>query len=208
MHPTEKRGSPEPDQNLIHAAQKGDRKAFTALVRRYEDTVYRFAFKLCRDKEKADEVFQDTFINVFRKIGTFDGRSQFSTWLYTIVANNCLMRQRKRRIRQIEDPLEVLDHPPATLEGHHTRQASPSPPTPADIVLDRELRSELDTAIRKLPEEYRVVFVLRDMEDRSTEETAAIAGISVEATKSRLRRARAFLRNELAPYLAARENTV
>ncbi len=204
MHPTGKYGDPGED-GLIRAAQKGDRKAFTELVKRYEDTVYRFAFKLCRDRENAEEVFQDTFINVYRKIGTFDSRSRFSTWLYSIVANNCLMSRRKRRMHQIEDPLEVLDAPPEHPEAHHARQAGPSPATPADIALDRELRGILDAAIKKLPEDYRVVFVLRDMEDRSTEETAKILGISVEATKSRLRRARAFLRNELAPYLAARE---
>jgi len=205
MHPTGKRGAPT-DESLIRAAQNGDRRAFASLLRRYEDTVYRFAFKLCRDREKAEEVFQDTFINVYRKLGTFDNRSRFSTWLYTIVANNCLMRQRKRRLHQLEDPLEVLDHAPASMEGHQAHYAGPSPATPADIVLDRELRARLDAAIRKLPEEYRAVFVLRDMEDRSTEETATILGISVEATKSRLRRARAFLRNELAPYLVEREN--
>ncbi len=207
MHPTGKQDKPTlSDKSLIQAAKDGDRRAFGTLVRRYENTVYRFAYKLCRDREKAEEAFQDTFINVYRKLSSFDGRSQFSTWLYTIVANNCLMRHRRRRIQELEDPLEVLDHPPFAGEQHRPHPSAVAPATPADVVLDKELRGMLEGAIRKLPEDYRAVFVLRDMEDQSNEETAKILKISVEATKSRLRRARAFLRNELAPYLAVRED--
>ena len=206
MHPTGRGKKQEiPDELLIRAAREGDRRAFGALVRRYEDTVYRFAFKLCRDREKAEEAFQDTFINVYRKLSSFDGRSRFSSWLYTIVANNCLMKHRKRRMQELEDPLDVLDRPPFSGEGHTARPSVDEPHTPAEIVLDKELRGRLEAAIRKLPEEYRAVFVLRDMEDQTTGDTARILHLSVEATKSRLRRARAFLRNELAPYIAERE---
>ncbi len=192
------------DEALILAAKKGDRRAFATLVRRYEDTVYRFSYKLCRDREKAEETFQDTFINVFRKLSSFDGKSKFSTWLYSIVTNNCLMRHRKRRIQELEDPLEVLDHPEATEDGRLAQHIAPWPETPAEAVLKHEMRTILEKAIEKLPEDYRVVFVLRDVEGKSTEETAEILGLSVEATKSRLRRARAFLRNALAPYMAAK----
>jgi RNA polymerase sigma-70 factor (ECF subfamily) len=190
------------DEQIIRAAREGDRQAFTALVNRYEQTVYRFSFKMCRDPEKAKETLQDTFINVYRKLRSFDGKSKFSTWLYTIVTNNCLMKQRKRRIQELEDPLEVYDTPP---EQDGTRRRAPIArweETPADLLLTKELRSALDSAIEKLPVDYRVVFVLRDMEGNSTDETAKILKLSVEATKSRLRRARAFLRDQLHPYLA------
>jgi RNA polymerase sigma-70 factor (ECF subfamily) len=192
------------DDDLIRAARRGDRRALTALIKRYEETVYRFAFKICRDREKAEEALQDTFISVFKKLSSFDGKSKFSTWLYTIVTNNCLMKRRKRRAQELEDPLEILDHPPRAADGHFTRQIESWPATPSDVVLDKEMRHVLDQAIQRLPEEYRVVFVLRDVEGRSNEETAGILSISVEATKSRLRRARAFLRNELTPYMSAR----
>jgi RNA polymerase sigma-70 factor (ECF subfamily) len=192
------------DDDLILAAKKGDPRAFAALIKRYEETVFRFAFKICRDRAKAEEVLQDTFISVFKKISSFDGKSKFSTWLYTVVTNNCLMKRRRRRIQDLEDPLEILDHPPTTADGHFSRQIESWPSTPSEIVLDKELRHVLDQAIQRLPEEYRVVFVLRDVEGRSNEETAGILSISVEATKSRLRRARAFLRNELTPYMSAR----
>jgi RNA polymerase sigma-70 factor (ECF subfamily) len=192
------------DDDLILAAKKGDPRAFAALIKRYEETVFRFAFKICRDRAKAEEVLQDTFISVFKKISSFDGKSKFSTWLYTVVTNNCLMKRRRRRIQDLEDPLEILDHPPTTADGHFSRQIESWPSTPSEIVLDKELRHVLDQAIQRLSEEYRVVFVLRDVEGRSNEETAGILSISVEATKSRLRRARAFLRNELTPYMSAR----
>jgi RNA polymerase sigma-70 factor (ECF subfamily) len=177
-------------------------RAFSELVRRYEKTVYRYAYKLCRDREKAEETFQDTFISVYRKLGTFDGRSQFSTWLYMIVTNNCLMRYRRRKVREIEQSLEALETPETSADGRFTHAIARWDETPVDLVLNRELRAQIEKAIGKLPAEYRIVFTLRDIEGKSTEETARIVGISVEAAKSRLRRARAFLREQLTPYMA------
>lgn len=206
MHPTVQRPPKDSsDADLIRLARGGNKAAFSALLKRYEQTVYRFAYKLCRDREKAQEVFQDTFINVYRKLSTFTGRSQLSTWLYTIVANNCLMKQRKRRMQELEDPLEVLDEPPTTHHQPAASQIAPWVSTPADVLLSKELKGHLDAAINKLPEGYRAVFILRDLEERSTEETAEILKISIEATKSRLRRARAFLRNSLAPFMTGTE---
>jgi RNA polymerase sigma-70 factor (ECF subfamily) len=196
------------DTQLIRAAKGGDREAFTALAKRYEETVYRFSFKMCHDKEKAAENLQDTFISVFRKLGSFDGKSKFSTWLYTIVTNNCLMKHRRRKLWELEDPLEVYDEPPARHTGRQRAPVVRWEETPADVLVKKELRAALNIAIEKLPVDYRVVFVLRDVEGKSTEETARILHISVEATKSRLRRARAFLRDKLQPYMAShREGT-
>jgi len=192
---------PQPDEALIRAAQEGDRRAFHALVRRYETTVYRFALKVCRDQAQAEESYQDTFINVYRKLHTFDGKSKFSTWLYTIVTNNCLMKRRKRKRDELVESLEALDEFPGEDGRGRTSRVARWDVSPSDVMLERELREVLDRAIQKLPTPYRLVFVLRDMEEKSTEETAAILKISVEAAKSRLRRARAFLRNELDPYL-------
>ena len=190
------------DAHLIRAARSGDRQAFAALAARYEETVYKFAFKMCRDREKATETLQDTLISLFRKLNTFDGRSKFSTWLYTVVTNNCLMKQRRRKIQDLEDPLEIYDYPPEDRRGSERAPLAAWQETPADLLLRKELRTTLDRAIEKLPLDYRVVFVLRDVEGKSTEETAKILRISVEATKSRLRRARSFLRDQLHPYVA------
>jgi len=192
-----------PDEALIKASARGDQKAFTALVERYADTVYKFSFKVCRDKEKADETLQDTFINVYRKLDSFDGKSKFSTWLYTIVANNCLMKRRRTRSQELTESLETFDTPPNLHGGRNAHNVAHTGTTPADILLHKELQLVLQEAITKLPVEYRAVFILRDVEGKSTEETATILKLSVEATKSRLRRARAFLRDHLRPYVGS-----
>lgn len=191
--------SEKTDERLIRAAVHGDKAAFSTLVKRYEETVYRFSYKVCRDKEKAEEALQDTFVNVYRKLDSFDGKSKFSTWLYSIVTNNCLM---KRRRRKVDELLESLDDPPVGADGRFTEHVPRWDETPADILIKKEFQSRLDDAVLKLPVDYRVVFVLRDLEGKSGEETSAILGISLEAVKSRLRRARAFLRSELAPYMS------
>ncbi len=184
----------ETDYQLITLAKKGDERAFTKLVRRYEQTVYGFAYKVCRDPHKAQQSLQDTFINVYRKLNQFNGRSKFSTWLYSIVANNCLMNRRKRKL---DDILESLDEPPDGEDENVQKQLQSWDDTPAEKLMNKELREHLDGAIQKLPEEYRVVFVLRDLEGKTAEETAKILQLSVPAVKSRLRRSRVFLRSEL-----------
>jgi RNA polymerase sigma-70 factor (ECF subfamily) len=187
------------DDQLIQAIRQGDKAAFTSLMRRYEETVYKFSYKVCRDSGKAEEALQDTFINVYRKLDSFDGKSKFSTWLYSIVTNNCLMKRRKRKL---DDLLESLDDPLTNNDGSLLEHVARWDETPSDVLLKKEFQIVLDNAIMKLPVDYRLVFVLRDLEGKSTEETAEILKISEEAAKSRLRRARAFLRAELGPYMS------
>jgi RNA polymerase sigma-70 factor, ECF subfamily len=186
------------DLQLIEAAAHGDKRAFTLLVKRYEDLVYRYSFKVCRNTEEAREALQDTFISVHRNLRSFDGRSKFSTWLYRIVTNNCLMKHRRRKLDAL---LESYDDPQTFGERNRSRHIARWDETPADILLKKEFKTILDRAILKLPVDYRAAFVLRDIEGNSTEETAGILKISEEATKSRLRRARAFLRDQLSPYM-------
>src|ERR1041385_404780 len=88
----------ELDDDLLDRAKSGDEKAFAEIVRRYERMVYSFSYKVCRDRQNAEEALQDTFVNVFRKLKQFDGKSKFSTWLYSIVANNCLMKRRRSKL--------------------------------------------------------------------------------------------------------------
>ncbi len=186
------------DHQLIAKVKGGDERAFSKLVQRYEQTVWGFAFKLCRDKEKAEESFQDTFINVYRKIDQFDGRSKFSTWLYAIVANNCLMKRRKRKLEKL---LESLDDAPDVENEHVQKQLQSWDDTPIETMINKELRKQLDDAIQQLPDEYKVVFVLRDLENKTAEETAKILKLSVPAVKSRLRRSRIFLREQLHEFM-------
>jgi RNA polymerase sigma-70 factor (ECF subfamily) len=207
MHLTSKGGPAdgESDEALISKIHAGDRKAFSSLLKRYEETVYRFAFKVCRDPGRAEEAMQDTFINVFRKLDSFDRKSKFSTWLYAIVTNNCRMKHRQRKSRAVEESLDQMMDPSFTEDGRMAREMAQWDDTPEDRMLGKELREVLEQSIARLPEEYRLVFVLRDVDGNSTEDTASIMGITVEATKSRLRRARAFLREQLNPYMAGQE---
>lgn len=197
----------EPDARLLSKAKDGDTAAFTQIVRRYEQMVYSFAFKVCRDEEKASETVQDTFINVYRKLKQFDGKSKFSTWLYSIVTNNCLMKRRRRKIDEALvrfDDMQAIPGNTSHDEDGHAIQTIPSwKETPDEVVMNRELQALLDKAILRLPSDYRIVFILRDVEERSAEETAKILKLSVPAVKSRLHRARAFLRNQLNEYMTS-----
>ena len=195
---------PESESVLLHRARNGDSKAFAEIVRRYQTLVYSFAFKVCRNKEKASETLHDTFINVYRKLDQFDHRSKFTTWLYSIVANNCLMKRRRTKLSEATIAFEELDVPSTAGSGQqiHTGTAPHWKETPFDRVLHSELKDHLDNAIQKLPMDSRIVFILRDVEGRSAEETAKILKITVPAVKSRLHRARMFLREQLNEYMS------
>jgi RNA polymerase sigma-70 factor (ECF subfamily) len=183
------------ERKLIELAKKGNKQAFGKLVKQYEKTVYSFAFKICRDKQKAEEAMQETFINAYHGLRSFSGKSKFSTWLYRIVTNNCLMMHRKKShepVVSFEDSELFRDS--GELQIPHWGE------TPHDAVLNEELKEVLDRAIKKLPVDYRIVFIMRDVEGFSTEEVGKTLKLSVPAIKSRLHRARLFLRNELNPY--------
>jgi RNA polymerase sigma-70 factor, ECF subfamily len=191
------------DPGILSAAQNGDQKAFVEIVRRYEQTVYSFAFKVCRDREKAAETLQDTFVNVFRKLHQFDRKSKFTTWLYSIVANNCLMKHRRSKID--EAAMSLNDLPPHGSEddGYSHPPIPAWKQTPLDGLMRQELRTLLDEAIVRLPLDYRAVFIMRDVEGHSAEDTARVLRLSIPAVKSRLRRARVFLRNQLSGYMTS-----
>jgi RNA polymerase sigma-70 factor (ECF subfamily) len=187
------------DEELLRKAREGDSGAFSEIVRRNEEMVYSFAFKVCRDRNSAEETLQDTFVNVFQKLKQFDGRSAFSTWLYSIVANNCLMKRRRRKLERDSLP---IDEPAMPAHSDQEPRIPAWRRTPLDEAMSGELKEILDEAIQKLPLDHRLAFILRDLEDKSAEETAEIMKISVGAVKSRLRRARVFLREQLKGYMA------
>ena len=186
-HPTE--------TELIALAKSGDQKAFRELILQYQDMVYRFAFNVCRNPEMAADTLQNTLVNVYRKLETFDGRSKFSTWLYSIVTNNCLMKRRSLLQQSNEISFDELENQPQDIPAVSEMN------TPISTVLGKELKEVLDQAILKLPLDYRIVFVMRDLEELPAAEVAKALAISVPAVKSRLFRAREFLRKQLQPYL-------
>jgi RNA polymerase sigma-70 factor (ECF subfamily) len=179
------------EKELVERAQAGDRKSLAQLVKNHEQTVYNFAFKICRDKEKAENTMQETFLNMVKSLHQFDGKSKLSTWLYRIVVNNCLMMARSSKKYSFIEPHD--DETP-----HEERYVADWEALPTKSLENKELRNILDNAIQKLSPDYRVVFLLRDVEQLSTEETANITELTVPAVKSRLHRARAFLRNEIS----------
>ena len=177
---------------LIDEAKKGSRKALTELVKLNEQTIYNFSFKICRDREKAENIMQETFYSFVKSIHQFDGNSKLSTWLYRIVANHCMMAARK--LKNYHFVSLENDDDDGLYEDRYTADWSR---LPDKFTEDKELKNILDEAISKLSPDYRMVFLLRDVEGLSTEETAQITELSVPAVKSRLHRARAFLRKEL-----------
>ncbi len=179
------------ESKLIDLAKSGDRKALAQLVKKYEQTIYNFAFKICRHRDKAENITQETFYSLIKNIKQFDNKSKLSTWLYRIVANHCLMLARKEKNRQfvsIDDDGSLYDN-----EKHIVDYSR----LPTKYTENEELKKVLDDAISKLSPEYRMIFLLRDVEGLSTEETAETSELSISAVKSRLHRARAFLRNEI-----------
>lgn len=178
------------EEQLIEQAINGSKSALAKLVKKYEQTVYNFAFKICRDKDRAEHTMQETFLSMVKSLKQFSGKSKLSTWLYTIVSNHCLMLARSKK----KYDYDTLENDEGLIDDKNVVDWNFSPEKLAE---NNELKVVLDEAIQKLPHEYRIVFLLRDVEGLSTKETGEIVNLSVPAIKSRLHRARAFLRNEL-----------
>lgn len=187
------------DEELVARARAKDFAAFEELLDRYEDKVFRLAYRFVRNETEAQEILQDTFLSIWRKLHTFKGDAQFSSWVYRVAANSALMRLRAQRrrpeISTEELPVGFLDNQgplPAAGENWARR--------PDDQLQSEELRHHIQAAVDALPELYRTVFLIRDVEGLSTEETAEVLGISVPTVKTRLHRARIALRNVIASY--------
>jgi RNA polymerase sigma-70 factor (ECF subfamily) len=173
-----------------------ERDGFDKLYRDHVDLVYRYAHRLCGEAEAAKDLVQETFLNAYRAFDRFRGEAQVSTWLYTIASRAC-MRMRRKRKGEPERELSLEEFVP-TSEGEFRLQIPMEGLTPEEALQNKELREALDQAIRKLPKKYRVTLVLRDMEGLSAKEVGAIMGVNERAVKSRLHRARLFVRRELS----------
>ncbi|HXI58898.1 MAG TPA: sigma-70 family RNA polymerase sigma factor [Polyangia bacterium] len=189
------------DMALVERARNKDFAAFEELVSRYEDKVFRLAFRFVRNESEAKEILQDTFLAIWRKLDTFKGDAQFSSWVYRVAANAALMRLRTQR-RHPEVSTEEL--PAGFLDQQQYGQIlSPGENwarRPDDQLQSDELRNHIQSAVDALPEIYRTVFLVRDVEGLSTEETAELLGISIPTVKTRLHRARMALREAITGY--------
>lgn len=191
------------DQTLLEKVRAGDYQAFEALVNRYEGKVYRLSMRMLRNQEDAEDALQETFLQVYRGLKGFEGRSTFSTWLFRLATNVCLMKIRHRET----EPAKLLpleEYIPRHEEGG-LPQIQDWPDKPEEVLLNKESREKMLEALEKLPAEHRAVFVLRDIEGFSNSEAGEALGISVAAVKSRLHRARLALRGMLSSYFQKRE---
>jgi len=181
---------------LVAQAQTGGEEAFTELVTRYEGNIYRLARHITQNPEDAEDVLQETFLKAYEHLADFQGNSKFYTWLVRIAVNQALMKLRKRKT----DASVSLDDPYDTGEDSLVREIAVWEPNPEQTYSQEEIRAILEKAVDSLPPTFRAVFALRDIEELSTEETAAALNLSVPAVKSRLLRARLRLREKLTRY--------
>lgn len=189
------------DLELVARAVDGDYEAFERIVERYQEKGYRLAWSMVKDDDLAADVVQDAFLNVYRKLDTFKGDSKFSSWIYRVVVNAALMKLRKQK-RRSEVQLEALS--PSFLDsGHHAGPVSQWRPRADETALNHELREKIIEAVDELEPKYQSVFVLKEVEGLSLQEIGEVMELSVPAVKSRLHRARLFLRATLEPYLAS-----
>jgi len=185
---------------LVHSAQNGNGEAFARLVELHQKRVFRVAYSILRSWEDAEDAVQDIFIKVYEHLRGFQGKSSFATWITRIAVNESLMQVRSRK----RSKAVSLDEPVQQGEREVTFDVADLGLNPEEMANTGELRAILSKALDELRPALRLVFVLRDMEGLSTEETAEAVGIRVPAVKTRLLRARLALRNKLQKRLTLR----
>lgn len=190
-----------PDVDLVARTRAGDTSAYEQLVKQYERQIFRTANHITQNREDAEDITQDVFFKAFQKLHQFKGDSKFSTWLVRIAVNESLMRLRKRKTSRTVS----MDQDVQTEEGSIPRDFAEWRPNPEQIYSQSELGDILRKTIAGLPPGFRTVFTLRDIENLSTEETAAALKLSVPAVKSRLLRARLQLRERLSRYFRQKD---
>jgi RNA polymerase sigma-70 factor (ECF subfamily) len=181
---------------VLALARQGDAKAFNELLERYERKIFRLALHITQNREDAEDVLQETFLKAYEHLDQFQGNSKFYTWIVRIAVNQALMKLRKRKSDRSVSIDETID----TGEDTVAREIAAWDENPEERYGREELNRILDSAVEGLAPIYRAVFVLRDVEELSTEETAEALDLSVPAVKSRLLRARLQLRDKLTRY--------
>lgn len=183
------------DAELVALLRNGEQPAFLELMERYTTKVHNLSMRITRNEEDAEEIMQDVFATVFRKINDFEGKSAFSSWLYRITTNTAFMKLRKRR-----------QHIAVSIDDAAQAPLSSWAPERSDacdlnyISSRHEMKAALEAAVSKLPEDYRAIFILRDVDGLSNQEVGEILQLSVPAVKSRLHRSRSLLRKKLQKF--------
>jgi len=189
--------SADPDAEGVARVQGGDLNAFEELMMRHNQRVYRTLLGILGNPDEARDAMQDTFLKAFQHLGGFEGRSKFSTWLVSIATNTGIQRLRERR------PMESLDESGPEEEGFRPRQVQAWTDDPEQLYSQAEMRSLIEQSVMKLPAKYRMVLMLRDIEQLPIEEAASALGLGIPAIKARLLRGRLMLREALAPHFTS-----
>jgi len=191
----------DPDADWVARVQGGDLNAFEELMNRHSLRVYRTLIGLLGNPEDARDAMQDTFLKAFQHLGGFEGRAKFSTWMVSIASNTAIQRLRERK------PVESLDDDFESEECFRPRQVQAWTDDPEQLYSQTEMRSLIESSVMKLPAKYRVVLMLRDIDQLPVEDAAAALSLSLPAFKARLLRGRLMLREALAPHFAARSGS-
>jgi RNA polymerase sigma-70 factor (ECF subfamily) len=187
------------DDDLVEWAQGGAYGAYEEIVRRYQDKAFRLAFSLMKNESDAQDVVQEAFLNMYRKLDTFKGQSAFGSWMYRVVVNAALMRLRKKKRRS---EVQVGDDESEFPEDEYYVTSVPEWRVRADEAAEnRELRQKIIDAVDELAPKYQTVFLLKEVEGLSLKEIGDVLDLSVGGVKSRLHRARLHLRATLESYL-------
>lgn len=189
-----------PQEFSIEALRAGDKAEFARLVDAYSAQIYRLGLKMLGNEQDAEDVLQNTFLNAMTHLSSFEGRSSISTWLYRIASNEALMHLRRGKKKVSIEDLQPEDADDDFLPEIFVDWSV----LPENELLAGEGKVTLDEAIKKLPENLRMVFVLRDIEDVSIKDTAEILNLTETNVKTRLLRARMFLRERLSAYYSER----
>lgn len=196
--PPKRKKVKDKDYELIRAINSGQTERFRELVERYAAKLYNFNLRMCRDPADAEDLVQETFLTVFRYLKDFRHETKFKNWLYRVAASTCIKKLRKSKFAP-ERELSLEEF--ALAEEAETLARVPEwAQLPLEQLLNEELLGTLNEAILSLPDKYRIVVVLRDVEGFSTDEAAQILGLSAANVKVRLHRARLFLREKLKGY--------
>ena len=185
------------DNTLVTLAKNGNTSAFEKLIKKYEDSIFSLAYRILQDKEEAYDVLQETALSAFKNLKRFKDKSSFSTWIYRIALNFALMRKRKQKslakkmaVIPTDDETKIYD----SVESEEVKNIQNVYDNPLKNLEQQELINILNDSLNKLPEKYRTVFILKELEGRPVEEIARILNLSTSAIKTRLHRSRMYLK--------------
>ncbi len=184
------------EKRWIEAAQSGDADSFERIVLEYQQKVFNLAFRLLGEREEAEDLTQDVFVNVFRHLSSFRGEAQFSTWIYQVTMNHCRNRLKYLK-RRFHYSTESIDEPVSTPDGEVSRDLADEGEIPEDALYRRQVQELVQVALTRLREDHREMIVLRDVQNLSYQEIGEILGLPEGTIKSRLHRARWELKDIL-----------